>query len=91
MIVLEGDVERARARVSLSLSGEQEQDSVRECAEEVQDGDCDELVCPDVHEMFCYYDHIYFGCVREKERERERNGKRKRKRESVCVCQRVTK
>ena len=49
VIVLDGDRESARARVSLSLTGERERNSVRECAEKIQ------------NEMLCSYDHIYFG------------------------------
>jgi hypothetical protein len=31
------------------------------CDENVCSEDCDEDVCPDLHEMFVYYDAIYFG------------------------------
>jgi hypothetical protein len=30
---------------------------------EGSEGDCDEDVCPDIHEMFRYFDEIYFGYV----------------------------
>ena len=63
---------------------------------EGRDGDCDEDVCPDVHDMFRYFDEIYFGYVRARRAVRspvqprrtraDARGRARTRGARVCIC-----